>query len=139
MFKSLVVLVFVCVSTLAYGSEKSLFKCALAGSPYDLVAAVDEQGRIVPMNNTYYIWSNKDKSSPFYVFSFNYKNYPFESIKTFKAPNGFSVVQMVTTADAVLFGISADRTVGFYQYQDLGSGNGNSKLTLKCSPLRPRR
>jgi hypothetical protein len=47
-----------------------------------------------------------------------------------KAKNGYSLVTVGTTADSVTLGVSLKDNKGFFKYQDLGSGNGNSQYVL---------
>lgn len=56
-----------------------------------------------------------------------------ESIKMYKGTNGYSIVELITTADAIKVGFNLITKGGFYDYRDLGSGNGNSRLPLNCT------
>lgn len=72
------------------------------------------------------------KDSLFWPLGENLEEAGVESLRTFFTPNGYSVVYAITTADAVKVGISRNLNAGFYEYSDLGSGNGNKKLNLIC-------
>ncbi len=59
----------------------------------------------------------------------------FEGIRYSKAKNGYALITGFSTADAVTVGVSPDFTKGFYKYEDHGSGNGDSTVTLKCKAM----
>jgi hypothetical protein len=77
--------------------------------------------------------ANAKKDSYFEIFSENYEN--FEFMNSYIAKNKFKILELGTSADAFMIGISSDLKLGFYSYRDLGSGNGNSRLTLQCIKL----
>jgi hypothetical protein len=62
----------------------------------------------------------------------------FEWIKFFTARNGFQILEAGNTAEMVKLGIKIDpsksgnRGFGFYEYTDLGSGNGHNRDSLNC-------
>lgn len=69
----------------------------------------------------------------FQIFGENFDESPVENIKKYKSTNGFSIVELVTTADNIKIGIHLTTKSGFYEYRDFGSGNGNSKQILTCT------
>ena len=58
-----------------------------------------------------------------------------EYYDTFKAPNGYSIVKMGTSANEMKIGVSADRTKGFYEYTDHGSSANNAQIVLTCKKI----
>lgn len=80
--------------------------------------------------------ASAQKKSIFGPLAENIDEWGFEYTHSFKAPNGFAIVQAGTTADEISVGISKDLKSGFYRYKDLGSGNGNSQIPLTCKKVR---
>ncbi len=92
---------------------------------------LDNQGKLV-------YWAKNqiaktDKKSIFGILAENVNKFGFEFINSIQAPNGYSIIQAGTTADAISIGVSKDLTKGFYSYRDHGSGNGNQNIVLACS------
>ncbi|OFZ28316.1 MAG: hypothetical protein A2622_04230 [Bdellovibrionales bacterium RIFCSPHIGHO2_01_FULL_40_29] len=73
-----------------------------------------------------------DSKSIFGPLAENVEEWGFEYIRSFIAPNGYSIIKAGTTADEISVGVSKNLTNGFYNYVDLGSGNGHSKTPLTC-------
>jgi hypothetical protein len=77
-----------------------------------------------------------NKSSIFSLLSENFDESGIEYLHFIMGRNGFAMVRAGTTADEITVGVSRDRSRGFYQYRDLGSGNGNSQLELSCKVIQ---
>lgn len=56
----------------------------------------------------------------------------FEYVNSFKVRNGYSILQVGTTADELIIGISKSLNNGIFKYKDQGSGNGDSDYFLDC-------
>ena len=70
------------------------------------------------------------------VFAEDIEEYGFEWQKSFKARNGYSILELGTTADAFLVGVNQAAGKGFFTYKDYGSGAGNTgPLDLSCEAL----
>lgn len=118
-------------------AQTSRVKCFERKAPqYFVVIALDDAGRILKATPKKQVLSDNHARSPFSYLSADLEESGFESVRTMRAPNGFSIVTFISTADAVSIGVSKDRSRGFYTYQDLGSGNGNSRKDLVCQPSR---
>ncbi len=91
---------------------------------------VDELGNIVFWSQNQIAEANP--KSIFGALSENFEFFGYEYLRTLVAPNGFSIIEGATTADAFKLGVSKNLTRGFYSYFDLGSGNGDKHLVLSC-------
>jgi hypothetical protein len=100
---------------------------------------VDARGKIVPWTEKKWaqITPGKGKSEFFWLGQ-NRETSGIEWERAGKAKNGYSLVTVGTTADSVTLGVSLKDGKGFFNYRDLGSGNGNHKyeLTVKESKSR---
>lgn len=92
---------------------------------------MDQYGNIVDWDKKHY--AKNVKGDLFWLFGESFDTSGVESKNSFKAPNGYSILSLTTTADNVTVGINIAKSTGFYQYKDYGSGNGNTKpMVLSC-------
>lgn len=93
---------------------------------------INASGEIEPWNKKK--WADVNKGAYWLnVFSEDSDTYGFEWEKTFKAGNGYSILELGTTADVFKFGVNAAKGKGFFEYIDIGSGNGNKgPIDAKC-------
>lgn len=103
------------------------------GVTHSAEVKLDAKGRILPNGVKWASITPGKGKSIFYWLGEHRQNSGIEFEKTAIAKNGYSLVTVGTTADAVTMGISLKDGKGFFKYQDLGSGNGNSQhvLTVK--------
>jgi hypothetical protein len=99
---------------------------------------LDPRGKIVPWSDKKWasITPGKGKSLFFWLGE-NRETSGIEWERSGKAKNGYSLVTVGTTADSVTMGVSLRDMKGFFKYQDLGSGNGNSQHLLKVRESKP--
>lgn len=69
----------------------------------------------------------------FQFFGEDFEETVVEKAMMYKATNGFSIIELITTADNIKVGINPTTKQGFYNYRDYGSGSGNSRLNLTCT------
>ncbi len=131
--KSFVIISTLLISSFSFASE---VMCWVPGAHQDQEKVVlrMEKGEIVKWDDNHV--ARPDAKSLFGLFSDPIDAGPIEGIRFSKGKNGYAMVKVITTADALTVGISADLTKGFHFYQDLGSGNGNERLVLDCKKLR---
>jgi hypothetical protein len=91
-----------------------------------------EDGKIIPWDSKRWAKITPKKDSIFFWLGQDREESALEWEKSYRAKNGYSIVEVGTTADAVKVGVNLDEKKGFFKYEDLGSGNGNLELTLKC-------
>ena len=101
---------------------------------------LDARGKIVPWSDRKWasITPGKGKSIFFWLGQ-NRETSGIEWERSGKAKNGYSLVTVGTTADSVTMGVSLKDMKGFFKYQDLGSGNGNSRYVLTVRESKPRK
>ncbi len=117
--------------TVTYAAAPSLVRCHKNGQVKEyMILTLNERQKIVQANKKQYIVTSP--KSEFSVLSMDLEEVAWESIHSFKASNGYSLVRFISTADAITVGISGDLQKGFYKYEDLGSGNGHSEYSLVC-------
>lgn len=93
---------------------------------------MDQFGNIVDWDSKHF--AKNIKGNLFKLFGESFNTSAVESKRSFKAPNGYSILSLTTTADNETVGINISKSAGFYQYKDYGSGNGNEGPTvLKCT------
>jgi hypothetical protein len=137
--KTTVILTLLSLSFAALASEK-IVECRVAGPVAEAKLQVKFQGgKLVT-------WSDNELIAPSSHQAFSNLLSPIETddgpsyewTRIFKTVNGFQIIEAGTTADAVKLGIkinpakSGNKGKGFYEYKDLGSGNGNSLDPLTC-------
>ena len=59
------------------------------------------------------------------VFANDVEDYGFEWQRSFVAANGYSILELGTSADAFKLGVNLQTNKGFFSYKDHGSGAGN--------------
>lgn len=92
---------------------------------------MDQYGNIVDWDKKHF--AKNLQGDLFELFGESFDTSAVESKRAFKAPNGYSILSLTTTADNITVGINIAKFTGFYQYKDYGSGNGNSKpIVLHC-------
>jgi hypothetical protein len=70
------------------------------------------------------------------VYSQPIEEYGFEWTKSFRARNGYSILELGTTADSHTIGVNLQEKKGFYTYKDQGSGAGHlGPIVLNCRSL----
>lgn len=112
----------------------STVTCTLdnAGKKESIQLKLDANGKIVQWDNTKWAVTSKGAET-LAVFSENIEEYGFEWSKSFRAPNGYSILELGTTADASRVGVNLKTKTGFYTYLDQGSGSGNEgPLKMVC-------
>jgi hypothetical protein len=126
-------------------SAKNQFRFAVASIKVDGVkhtakVKLDARGKIVPWSDTKWaaVTPGKGKSLFFWLGQ-NRETSGIEWERSGKAKNGYSLVTVGTTADSVTMGVSLKAMKGFFKYQDLGSGNGNSQYVLTVKESKPRK
>ena len=141
---------FLCSSVLVSGLAEAGKPTTTTARPKVVVASVqvdgvthtaklklDAKGRIVPWSATK--WASLPRSkgdSPFYWLGEHREESGIEYEHAGKAKNGFGIVTVGTTADAVTVGVRLKDGKGFLKYADHGSGNGNSQLSLTVTPAQ---
>ncbi|MGE0634490.1 MAG: hypothetical protein AB7O96_18890 [Pseudobdellovibrionaceae bacterium] len=118
-------------SASSFASTLVVCSATVKGKEQTAIFKIEKNGKFGYMGKNIYAKAKED--SIFYWLTQDTEESGAEWEKNFRAPNGYSVVEVGTTADSVTVGISKDFTKGFYKYRDLGSGNGNSELTMECS------
>jgi len=68
----------------------------------------------------------------YFEFLADLENFGLEGSGSFVARNGYRVLTVINTAEEISIGLSEDFTRGFYNYRDIGSGQGNLQLELNC-------
>lgn len=127
---SIIVLSSLCLAQAAQAD--TIVTCTDPKSPKDVVQVrLDRNNRIIRWDNSRWV-NSKSRAFGNLARPFSEGNEPWEGESTFKAANGFSIVRAVTTADVEMLGVNPTTLKGFYGYQDIGSGNGNSKTELVC-------
>ena len=109
-------------------------KCTLtdSGNTEWVQLTLDANDKIV--QQTKKKWATSSGGKWLDVFSQDVENYGFEWQKSFKAPNGYNILELGTTADSFQIGVNMGAGKGFFTYHDLGSGAGNKgPLTLACT------
>lgn len=120
-------------------SRVAVASIKLDGVTHTAKVRLDARGKIVPWSATKWAAVTPGKgNSLFYWLGQNRETSGIEWERSGKAKNGYSLVTVGTTADSVTMGISLAAKKGFFKYQDLGSGNGNSQyqLTVKESKAK---
>ena len=130
---SLIVLMF-SFQVMAQGSTK--VQCAQQNDhSFFITITVNQENKIIKASNNKLLEADHNSNSPYALLAMDLSVAPFESMNTFSASNGFSILRVVTTAEVISVGISPDLQRGFFAYQDIGSGNGNSSANLVCRRL----
>lgn len=81
-------------------------------------------------------WAKASKKAEYLgAFAENTEEYGFEWEKTFKAGNGYSILELGTTADSFTIGVNLRDGKGFFRYKDLGSGAGDQNWILSCEAM----
>jgi hypothetical protein len=76
--------------------------------------------------------ANTPAGSIFENFSYNLADEPYDYMNSFMGRNGYSIIEIGSTADAEQIGVHLGLKKGFYSYRDHGSGNGNFNIVLVC-------
>ena len=128
--KRILILSTLLLSSYAFGSS-TIVKCeGLDGSQVQKVSIRMSGKRIVPFSTKKLI--KVDQGQALSNFELNLADEPYEWSKSFIARNGFSILEIGSSADSEQVGVNVATGKGFYKYSDLGSGSGNSSISLKC-------
>ena len=112
-------------------SAPKIVRCeGLDGAQVQKVSIRMNGNRIVPFSAHKLVQVNQGQALA--SFALNLTDEPYEWSKSFIASNGFSILEIGTMADSEQLGVNVATGKGFYKYSDLGSGSGNSSLSLKC-------
>lgn len=134
MKKLLLSLALLALSTPAMANQINTVECSTVtiSAPDVVQFKMDQNGNIIDWDTKHF--AKNIKGNLFRLFGESFNNSPVESKKSFKAPNGYSILSLTTTADNETVGINISKSMGFYQYKDYGSGNGNERpIVLKCN------
>lgn len=102
----------------------------IQGKKQGVTLNLNSKGKIVQWDENR--WA-KSQGSYLGVFGKNIEDYGFEWDKSFVARNGYSILELGTTADSHTVGVNLSQGLGFYTYKDLGSGAGDlGPVTLNC-------
>jgi hypothetical protein len=103
----------------------------IQGVTHTAKVKLDARGRIVPWSATKWasITPGQGKSIFFWLGEHREES-GIEWQRGGKARNGYGLVTVGTTADSVTLGVSLKEKKGFFNYRDLGSGNGHSTHVL---------
>lgn len=96
---------------------------------------LDSKGKIIQWDDSK--WAKTSSNAYwFQPFGENIEEYGFEWDKSFLTPNGYSILELGTTADAFKVGINIDEAKGFFTYSDHGSGTGDvGPLETVCKKM----
>ena len=134
-----------CLGTLFFGATNHAWATKRqAAKPRIAVASVtvdgvkhtakvklDARGAIVPWSETKWASITPGRGrSIFFWLGEHREESGLEWQRSGRARNGYGIVTVGTTADSVTMGVSLKTGKGFFNYRDLGSGNGNSTYTL---------
>jgi hypothetical protein len=116
----------------AGGTRIAVASAVVDGVTHTAKVKLNASGKIVPWDRSKWalVTPGKGKSIFDYLGQRGEES-GFEWERQGRGKNGYSFIRLGTTADEVTFGVSLKDGKGFFNYQDLGSGNGNSRLTLK--------
>lgn len=116
----------------AFAQPTIVVECGvrIASKVHTALIRLNSRGEVVPYSKSKLLGA--PLKSIFGFMGDNPNESAMEYVNTFRAPNGYSVVQGGTTADEITVGVSPDLSKGFYSYRDIGSGNGNMRYYLAC-------
>lgn len=124
-------------TTSVYAEDVKVVRCFNPSKPKHFVQLVlNSKNKIVPATKNKFVLSDESKSSDFSYLSMDLEAAGFEAIRTVMGRNGYSIITFITTADAVKIGVDATLTRGFYEYKDIGSGNGDKNYSLTCQRIK---
>ncbi len=115
------------------GGSTATVRCHAPKYPNQFVVLKMINGMLTQWDATHV--ARPDANSIFLLLAEDTEEGVLESVRFGKAKNGYAMVTVVTTADALTLGVSPSLENGFYNYQDLGSGNGNKRLDLICEKI----
>jgi hypothetical protein len=127
----------VCALLSPFGAQAAMptiAKCTVQhdGRLHAIHLKLDRAGKIVRWDRSR--WAKVSRDSVFAAFAEDVDEYGFEWEKSFMARNGYSILELGTTADSFTVGVNLAVGKGFFRYKDLGSGAGDSSLVLICTP-----
>ena len=121
------------VSSMAMADSTIVVRCWAPKYEKQNVHLKIQNGKITNWDQNHV--ARPDAKSIFGMLSEPIKDGAIESVRIGRGKNGFVFVTVVTTADSVTVGVSPDLKRGFYNYKDLGSGNGNDNIELVCQQV----
>jgi len=122
------------LSSVSFAGGNKTITCSLETKEKaeSVTLRVNSAGKIVQWDKRR--WGKPSKDANWLnVFGENIEEYGFEWEKSFVAPNGYSILELGTTADSFKVGVKLSAGKGFFTYEDHGSGVGDyGPVELSC-------
>ena len=129
--KKLLVIMLALGSVSLFAEEASVVKCwaKIDRKLESMKIKVNDRGELMFWSKSKIV--DASRNSYFSALA-DLKNFGLEGSNNFFTPNGYSVMNVMNTAESIFIGVDKTLTKGFYSYRDAGSGLGNSRFALTC-------